>query len=138
MLPTGRNFYAVDPRALSTKATWQIGVETANKLLKHHLEKHGKYPECVGQVLWSIDGYKADGDQIAQILYLFGVEPIWKGDHVVGIKVTPLEKLKRPRIDVLVRISGIVRDTLPNYITIDRWGNWKSRYIRWTLRYELH
>ncbi|HIP88878.1 MAG TPA: cobaltochelatase subunit CobN [Thermococcus paralvinellae] len=116
ILPTGRNFYAVDPRTLPTKAAWQIGVETAEKLLKSYREKHGKYPESIGQVLWSIDGYKADGEQIAQILYLIGVRPVWKGDVVAGLEVIPLEELGRPRIDVLVRISGIVRDTLPNYI----------------------
>ncbi|AEH23761.1 cobaltochelatase subunit CobN [Pyrococcus yayanosii] len=116
ILPTGRNFYAVDPRTLPTKAAWQIGVETAEKLLKAYKEKHGKYPESVGQVLWSIDGYKADGEQIAQILYLIGVRPVWKGDTVAGLEVIPLEELGRPRIDVLVRISGVVRDTLPNYI----------------------
>ncbi|NJD98917.1 cobaltochelatase subunit CobN [Thermococcus sp. LS1] len=116
ILPTGRNFYAVDPRTLPTKAAWQIGVETAEKLLEEYMKKHGKYPESVGQVLWSIDGYKADGEQIAQILYLIGVRPVWKGDVVAGLEVIPLEDLGRPRIDVLVRISGIVRDTLPNYI----------------------
>lgn len=116
ILPTGRNFYAVDPRILPTKAAWQIGVETAEKLLEEYRKRHGKYPESVGQVLWSIDGYKADGEQIAQILYLIGVKPVWKGDEVAGIEVIPLEELGRPRIDALVRISGIVRDTLPNYI----------------------
>ena len=116
ILPTGRNFYAVDPRILPTKAAWQIGVETAEKFLKAYKEKHGKYPESVGQVLWSIDGYKADGEQIAQILYLIGVKPVWKGDAVAGLEVIPLKELKRPRIDTLVRISEIVRDALPNYI----------------------
>ncbi|WP_457742819.1 cobaltochelatase subunit CobN [Thermococcus sp.] len=116
ILPTGRNFYAVDPRTLPTKAAWQIGVETAEKLLEEYMKKHGKYPESVGQVLWSIDGYKADGEQIAQILYLIGVRPVWKGDVVAGLEIIPLEELGRPRIDVLIRISGIVRDTLPNYI----------------------
>ncbi|RLF84687.1 cobalt chelatase, partial [Thermococci archaeon] len=116
ILPTGRNFYAVDPRTLPTKAAWQIGVETAEKLLEEYKKKHGKYPESIGQVLWSIDGYKADGEQIAQILYLLGVKPIWKGDVISELEVIPLEELGRPRIDVLVRISGIVRDTLPNYI----------------------
>ncbi|WP_280922591.1 cobaltochelatase subunit CobN [Thermococcus stetteri] len=116
ILPTGRNFYAVDPRTLPTKAAWRIGVETAEKLLEEYMKKHGKYPESVGQVLWSIDGYKVDGEQIAQILYLIGVRPVWKEDVVAGLEGIPLEDLGRPRIDVLVRISGIVRDTLPNYI----------------------
>ncbi len=116
ILPTGRNFYAVDPRTLPTKAAWEIGVETAKKLLKEYKKKHGKCPESVGQVLWSIDGFKADGEQLAQILYLIGVKPVWKGDVVEGLEIIPLEELGRPRIDVVVRISGIVRDTLPNYI----------------------
>jgi len=118
ILPTGRNFYAVDPRALPTKAAWEIGVETAEKLLEEYRRRHGRYPESVGQVLWSIDGYKADGEQIAQILHLMGVKPTWAGDVVSGLEAIPLEELGRPRIDVLVRISGIVRDTLPNYINL--------------------
>ena len=116
ILPTGRNFYAIDPRALPTKAAWQVGVATAEKMLKLYLEKHGRYPETIGEVLWSIDAYKADGEQLAQILYLLGVEPIWEADgSVKGLKVIPLEELGRPRIDCLVRLSGIARDTLPNY-----------------------
>ncbi len=116
ILPTGRNFFAVDPTSLPTKSAWKIGVETANKLLKYYLEKHGRYPETVGEWLWSVDAYKADGEQIAQILYLLGVRPVWVNGVVKGLEIIPLEELKRPRIDVVVRISGIVRDTLPNYI----------------------
>ncbi len=116
ILPTGRNFFAVDPTSLPTKSAWKIGVETANKLLKYYLEKYGRYPETVGEWIWSVDAYKADGEQIAQILYLLGVKPVWVNGAVKGLEVIPLEELKRPRIDVVVRISGIVRDTLPNYI----------------------
>ncbi len=116
VLPTGRNFYAINPRCLPTKSAWSVGIETAKSILEDYKKKYGRYPESVGEVLWSIDAYKADGEQIAQILYLLGVEPIWKGDDVVGLRVIPLEELRRPRIDVVVRISGIVRDTLPNYI----------------------
>ena len=116
ILPTGRNFFAVDPTALPTESAWKVGVETANKLLRHYLEKHERYPESIGEWLWSIDGYKADGEQIAQILYLLGVRPIWINGSIKGLEIIPLEELKRPRIDVVIRISGIVRDTLPNYI----------------------
>ncbi len=92
-------------------------LKQANKLLKYYLEKHGRYPESVGHVLWSIDAYKADGEQLAQILYLLGVKPLWTVDgSVKGLEVIPLEELGRPRIDNIVRISPIVRDTLPNYI----------------------
>jgi len=111
VLPTGRNFFAVDPSSLPTKSAWKVGVETAEKLLEHYIEKHGRYPETVGEVLWSIDAYKADGEQLAQILYLLGVRPNGR-----SLEVIPLEELGRPRIDVSVRISGILRDTLPNYI----------------------
>ncbi len=116
ILPTGRNFYAVDPRMLPTRAAWEVGVKTAHKMLNYYLEKHGRYPESVGHVLWSIDAYKADGEQLAQILYLLGVRPVWGPDGAVqGLEVIPLDELKRPRIDCVTRISGIVRDTLPNY-----------------------
>lgn len=117
VLPTGRNFYAVDPTCLPTRAAWKIGVEAAERILRYYLEKHGRYPESIGQVLWSIDGYKADGEQLAQILHLFGVRPVWRADgSVKGIEVVPLDELGRPRIDCVVSISGIVRDTLPNYV----------------------
>lgn len=116
ILPTGRNFYAVDPRTLPTKAAWEVGIESAKKLLEKYKKEHGRYPESIGQVLWSIDGFKADGEQLAQILYLIGVKPVWKGDIIEKLEVIPLKELRRPRIDVVIRISGIVRDTLPNYI----------------------
>ena len=119
VLPTGRNFYLIDPRTLPTPAAWEVGKGTAEKLIKYYLEKHGRYPESIGEVLWSIDAYKADGEQLAQILYLVGVKPVWDENGVVrGLEVIPLNELRRPRIDVVVRISGIVRDTLPNYIEL--------------------
>ena len=119
VLPTGRNFYLLDPRTLPTRAAWMVGVKSADLLIKYYVEKHGRMPETVGQVLWSIDAFKADGEQLAQILYLLGVEPVWDdGGNVVDLKPIPLEELGRPRIDVLVRISGIVRDLLPNYIEL--------------------
>ena len=117
ILPTGRNFYAIDPTTIPTPAAWKIGVETANKLIKYYLDKHNRYPESIGYWLWSLDGYKADGEQLAQILYLLGTKPIWAPNgSIKDIEVIPLDELNRPRIDVVVRISGIVRDTLPNYI----------------------
>ncbi len=119
VLPTGRNFYAVDPTQLPTPEAWRIGVESAERLLEYYRGRYGRYPECIGEVLWSIDAYKADGEQLSRILWLLGVEPIWAEDgSVIGVKPVPLERLGRPRIDVVVRISGIVRDTLPNYIRL--------------------
>jgi len=117
VLPTGRNFYTVDPTSIPTKTAWEVGVETAKLLLEKTLKELGRYPESIGQVLWSIDAYKADGEQLAEILYLMGVRPVWDPTgRVTGVELIPLGELKRPRVDVVVRISGIVRDTLPNYV----------------------
>lgn len=118
VLPTGRNFFAVDPTAIPTKSAWEIGKKAAELMLKKIYDELGRYPETVGEVLWSIDAYKADGEQLAQILYLIGAKPIWDeaSGKVLGVELIPLEELGRPRIDVTVRISGIVRDTLPNYV----------------------
>jgi len=116
VLPTGRNFFAADPTQIPSPAAWKVGVESAEKLIEYYRKRYGRYPESVGEVLWSIDAYKADGEQLSQILWLMGVQPLWAEDGSVrGVEVVPLEKLGRPRIDVVVRISGIVRDTLPNY-----------------------
>ena len=122
VLPTGRNFYLLDPRTLPTKAAWRVGIRSAELLIEYYREKHGRLPETIGEVLWSIDAFKADGEQLAQLLYLLGVEPVWDdAGNVIDLRPIPLEKLGRPRIDVLVRISGIIRDILPNYIElIDR------------------
>jgi len=122
ILPTGRNFYTIDPRTIPTQSAWEIGVKCGKALLEKYYSKYGRYPESVGFVLWSIDAYKADGEELSEILYLIGVRPVWDSyGNVVGLEPIPLEELGRPRIDVTVRISGIVRDTLPNYIyLIDR------------------
>ncbi len=117
ILPTGRNFYAVDPTSIPTRAAWEVGVASARRMLEKIVAELGRYPESVGEVLWSVDAYKADGEQLARILYLIGVRPVWDSSgRVVGVEPIPLEELGRPRIDVVVRVSGVLRDTLPNYI----------------------
>lgn len=120
ILPTGRNFYSVDPRAVPSKASWRVGVALGDALLERYLQEEGKYPESVGIVIWATDTMKTKGDDIAEILYLMGVKPVWEetSGRVVGIEAIPLEELKRPRIDVVVRISGLLRDTFPNVIHI--------------------
>jgi len=115
VLPTGRNFYCLDPRTIPTKAAWQVGIKMAEGLLNKYLKEEDRYPENIGMVLWSIDAYRADGEQISQILYLLGARPIWAETGVVkGTEIIPLKELKRPRIDVTIRTSGIFRDTLPH------------------------
>jgi cobaltochelatase CobN len=115
ILPTGRNFYSVDPRAVPTAASWEVGVTLADALLARYLKEEGKYPESVGIVIWATDTMKTKGDDIAEILYLMGVKPVWEksSGRVIGVEAIPLEVLKRPRIDVTMRISGLFRDTFP-------------------------
>jgi cobaltochelatase CobN len=118
ILPTGRNFFSVDPRAVPTAAAWQVGVALGDSLLERHLKEEGKYPESVGIILWAIPTMKTKGDDVAEILYLLGVKPVWEESSgiVTGLEAIPLEELKRPRIDVTTRISGLFRDTFPNIV----------------------
>jgi cobaltochelatase CobN len=118
ILPTGRNFYSIDPRTVPTGASWQVGVALGDALVTRYLKEEGKYPESVGIIIWAIDTMKTKGDDIAEILYLMGVKPVWEesSGRVVGVEAIPLETLKRPRLDVTVRISGLFRDTFPNVV----------------------
>lgn len=109
-VPTGKNFYAVDLMSIPTKSAWEVGKKLAAQLLKR-FEDEGKLPETVAFVEWFTDVTNTDGEQLAEILFLLGVKPIWDGDRVAGLSVIPLEDLGRPRIDVVVRIGGLFRDT---------------------------
>jgi len=120
LLPTGRNFYSVDPRTVPTTASWKVGMALGDTLLERYLKEEGKYPESVGIIIWATDIMKTKGDDIAEILYLMGLKPVWErsSGRVIGIEVIPLEELKRPRIDVTMRISGLFRDTFPNVVNL--------------------
>ena len=116
ILPTGRNFYSVDPRCIPSVAAWKVGVDLADALLERYLEEEGKYPESVGNVLWATDTMRTNGECVAECLYLMGITPVWEqsSGRVLTIEPIALETLKRPRIDVTVRISGLFRDNFPN------------------------
>ncbi|MGD6933777.1 MAG: cobaltochelatase subunit CobN [Candidatus Bathyarchaeia archaeon] len=120
VLPTGRNFYSVDPRAVPSSAAWQVGVSMGDVLLERYLKDEGKYPENIGMVVWATDNMRTKGDDIAEILYLMGAKPVWEktSGRVTGVEAIPLEELKHPRIDVTVRISGLFRDTFPDVVSI--------------------
>jgi cobaltochelatase CobN len=120
ILPTGRNFYSVDPRAIPSFASWKVGVALGDAMLERYLKEEGKYPESVGIIIWAIDTMKTKGDDVAEILYLMGVRPTWEetSGRVIGVEAIALEELKRPRIDVTVRISGLFRDTFPNVVNL--------------------
>ena len=115
ILPTGTNFYAIDPYKIPTKLSWKVGVNLAELLIERYRRDEGELPKSIAMVLYSGDTIKTNGDDIAEILYLMGIKPIWEknSEKVIGLEVIPLEELGRPRIDVTLRISGLFRDTFP-------------------------
>ena len=120
ILPTGRNFYSVDPKSIPSPAAWETGRQLAQSLLDKYLEEEGAYPEMVGLVVWGTSAMRTHGDDVAQILHLLGVRPRWQAEsrRVLGLEVMPIAELGRPRIDVTVRISGFFRDAFPNLINL--------------------
>ena len=120
ILPTGRNFYAVDPRALPSRSAWEVGQGLARELLARHLAEAATYPEMVALSAWGTSAMRTHGDDVAQVLALLGVRPVWNahGGRLEGLEPIPLEILGRPRIDVTVRVSGFFRDAFPNLLEL--------------------
>jgi cobaltochelatase CobN len=118
VLPTGRNFYSVDPKAIPSRLAWGVGRALADALISRHLEEEGRYPATVGLVVWGTAAMRTAGDDVAEILSLLGVRPVWAEEsaRVVGLEVVPLDELGRPRIDVTVRMSGFFRDAFPHLV----------------------
>lgn len=111
-IPTGRNLVAVDAEKTPTKEAWKVGKKLGNALLENYTKKHeGAYPEKISFTLWAGSFIESEGTTVAQILYMLGVEPIWDPfGRVRDIRLIPTNKLKRPRIDVVVQTSGQLRD----------------------------
>ncbi|GAA4510023.1 cobaltochelatase subunit CobN [Actinoallomurus oryzae] len=120
VLPTGRNFYSVDPKAIPSRNSWEVGVSLADSLIARHLADTGEYPRSVGLTVWGTSAMRTQGDDIAEVLALIGVRPVWDeaSRRVTGVEVVPREELGRPRIDVTLRISGFFRDAFPHVITL--------------------
>lgn len=116
LLPTGRNFYGVDPRTLPTPAAWEIGKTLGDQVINRFIAEEGHYPENIGIVLWSGSNMRSHGQCIAEFLYLMGIKPKYQSGsmRVNGLEPIPLLELKRPRIDVTARISGLFRDSMPS------------------------
>jgi cobaltochelatase CobN len=117
-LPTGRNFYSLDPRAVPSSLAWRVGSALSDRLLEAHLAEEGRYPESVGLVVWGTAAMRTSGDDVAEALALMGVRPVWAEEtgRVTGLEVIPLAELGRPRIDVTVRVSGFFRDAFPHVL----------------------
>lgn len=118
VLPTGRNFYSVDPKAIPSRLSWEVGQSLADSLIARYLTDTGDYPKSVGLTVWGTSAMRTQGDDIAEILALLGCRPVWDdaSRRVTGFEVVPVDELGRPRIDVTVRISGFFRDAFPHVV----------------------
>ncbi|MBW1709127.1 MAG: cobaltochelatase subunit CobN [Deltaproteobacteria bacterium] len=118
ILPTGRNFYSVDPNKIPTPGAWEVGKKLGDVLIERCLKESGKYPESIGIIVWGGSTMRSKGDDIAEIYYLMGVKPVWArgSGEVSGLEVIPASELGRPRLDVIPRISGFFRDSFPNLV----------------------
>src|SRR3954470_2397512 len=120
VLPTGRNFYSVDTRAVPTPAAWQLGWHSASLLVERYAQEHGGWPKRMALSAWGTANMRTGGDDIAQALALLGVPPGWEGarGRVTGFEILPGSILDRPRVDVTLRISGFFRDAFPGLIDL--------------------
>jgi cobaltochelatase CobN len=120
VLPTGRNFYSVDPKAIPSQLAWETGQLLADSLLQRHKADTGEWPRSVGLSMWGTSAMRTAGDDIAEVLALLGIRPIWDeaSRRVTSLEPIPLAELGRPRIDVTMRISGFFRDAFPHVVTL--------------------
>jgi cobaltochelatase CobN len=120
VLPTGRNFYSVDPKAIPSRNSFAVGQALAGSLLARHLADAGQYPRCVGLTVWGTSAMRTQGDDISEVLALIGCRPEWDeaSRRVTGFAIVPPAELGRPRIDVTLRISGFFRDAFPHVIAL--------------------
>lgn len=120
VLPTGRNFFSIDSRAVPTEAAWRIGWASASMLIDRYVQDNGNYPEAMVVSAWGTANMRTGGDDIAQALALMGVQPKWDGAsrRVTGFDILPLSVLGRPRVDITIRASGFFRDAFPSQIAL--------------------
>ncbi len=119
ILPTGRNFYTLNPNIIPTQSAWKTGVKLADMLIARYLEENeGRYPENIGIALFGSPTIRTKGEEVAQILSLIGAQPVWQkgGDNIKAFEPVPCSALNRPRIDVTLRITGFFRDAFPNIV----------------------
>jgi cobaltochelatase CobN len=120
VLPTGRNFYSVDIRAIPTETAWAVGRKAAEVLIERYTQENGEYPKTLGLSVWGTSTMRTGGDDLAEALALLGVQPVWDypSRRVVDFEILPVSVLGRPRVDVTLRISGFFRDAFPNLISL--------------------
>ena len=119
-LPTGRNFFSVDVRAVPTPTAWDLGFRSANLLAERYFQDEGEWPKAMALTVWGTSNMRTGGDDIAQALALIGAKPLWEpaSGRVTGVEIISLSELQRPRVDVTLRISGFFRDAFPAQIAL--------------------
>ncbi|WP_420131389.1 cobaltochelatase subunit CobN, partial [Rhodopseudomonas sp.] len=120
VLPTGRNFFAVDVRAVPTPSAWRIGALAAELLVESYWQSEGEWPRSIALSAWGTANMRTGGDDVAQALALIGARPTWEDatGRVTGFAIVPLSELKRPRVDVTFRVSGLFRDAFPTQMDL--------------------
>jgi cobaltochelatase CobN len=120
VLPTGRNFYALDPRVVPTPTAWRCGKALGESLLKRHFQDHGEPLRTLALVVWGTSNMRTGGDDLAQALWLWGCEPVWEeaSGRVVDFRILPAALLGRPRVDITLRISGLFRDAFGDTVRL--------------------
>ncbi|MCS6781994.1 MAG: cobaltochelatase subunit CobN [Gloeomargarita sp. SKYBB_i_bin120] len=120
VLPTGRNFYGVDSRAIPTETAWHLGQQAAQAVIERYTQDQGEYPRTLALSIWGTATIRNGGEDFAEALALLGVRPVWSGvsRRVVGFEILPLSYLGRPRVDVTLRVSGFFRDSFPHLLDL--------------------
>lgn len=120
VLPTGRNLFGIDPRAVPSRMAWAQGGRLADEFIRRHLQDHGDYPKAVLLNLWGSATMRTAGEDFAMALHLAGLAPLWdpQSERITGFEITPYALMDRPRIDVTLRVSGLFRDTFPELATL--------------------
>ena len=120
VLPTGRNLYAIDPRAVPSRAAHLQGVKLAEELIRRHMQEEGDHLRTLIVDLWGSATMRTAGEEFAMALHLIGVEPVWdhRSERVTGFEVMPLMRFDRPRVDVTLRVSGLFRDAFPHLVAL--------------------
>ena len=118
-LPTGRNLYGINPAETPTRAAWEIGVGLARAQVEAEKERLGRWPRKIGFTLWNTELIRQYGTDLAHILYLLGVRPVWDHRSVVeDVELIPMRELGRPRIDVVIQAASLFRDTFPDRLEL--------------------
>ena len=120
VLPTGRNLYSVDPRAIPTRTAWELGVRAGEAFVAAYVQDHGDWPSRVVIDLWGSSAMRTGGEDFAQALWLIGAKPVWDAvsNRVSGYEVLTPAALGRPRIDATLRVSGLFRDVFPQQVAM--------------------